>query len=265
MPKNIAYQVGEGKLSLYAFDPATQAEAKGVNISVRIGGSENNIITDAIAPGIRLFMGDTTFVNGGVTASDTYLVAELEDENGINISGYGIGNSIIAELDNDAGTYILNDYYVSALDTYKKGFIRFPVLGLTPGQHVFTVNVWDVHNNPAQASIAFLVTDGDALVIENFGNYPNPFAQSTTLFFTHNRSGDDLKAQLFIYSQAGELIKSAEIPVAGSEYHVNLAELNTNGDSGKKLPPGLYLARLVVRSMSNGSKNEKVTKLIVLN
>jgi hypothetical protein len=42
-------------------------------------------------------------------------------------------------------------------------------------------------------------------------------------------------------------------------------ELNTWEDSGKKLPPGLYLARVVVRSMTNGSKNEKVTKLIVLN
>jgi len=40
--------------------------------------------------------------------------------------------------------------------------------------------------------------------------------------------------------------------------------LNQNALS-KKLAPGLYLARLTVRSLSNGSKNEHVTKLIILN
>lgn len=265
MPKNISYQVGDGKFSLYAFDIEDGVDAKGVNTTLRIGGSETNVTGDVAPPRIRLFMGDTTFVNGGVTTSDTYLVVKLEDENGINISGYGIGNSIIAQLDDDATTFVLNDYYLSSLDTHQKGSIRFPILGLTPGRHVFTVNAWDVHNNPAEATISFLVTDGEGLVIENFGNYPNPFQENSTLFFTHNRSGDDLEAQLFIYDPTGVLFKSAEISIAASEYHIDLMEFSALVDSGKKLPPGLYLARLIVRSMTNGSKNEKVTKLIVLN
>lgn len=265
MPKNIAYLVDNGKFSFYAFDPHSGAEAKGDNTSLKIGGSEKNVTADVTPPVIRLYMGDTTFVNGGVTTPDTYLIANLEDENGINISGYGIGNSIIAELDDDAATFVLNDYYTSSLDTYKRGSIRFPLLGLRPGRHQIVVRAWDVHNNPSEATIGFLVTDGDELVIEDFGNFPNPFLESSTLFFTHNRSGDDLEAQLFIYSPAGTLIKTAEFSLAASEYHNNLLDLGTLKDSGKKLSPGLYLARLVVRSMSNGSKNEKVTKLIVAN
>ncbi len=264
MPKNIAYQVGRGKFSFYAFDPDTGADAKGV-YSNAIGGSETNPAGDAVAPQIQLFIGDTTFVNGGVATPDTYLIARFQDENGINISGYGIGNSIIAQLDNDAKTFVLNDYYVADVDTYRRGSIRFPILGLTPGKHTLTVKAWDVYNNPAEATIEFIVTDGEELVIERFGNYPNPFQQNTMLFFNHNRSGDDLRAQLFIYSQVGELVTSAEIFIPGSEYHVNLMELNTFGESGKKLSPGLYLARLIVRSMSNGSKNERVIKLIVVN
>ena len=265
MPKNIAYQVGTGKFSFYASDPETRIDAKGVNTSLRIGGSEKNVAGDATPPKIRLFLGDTTFVNGGLTTSDTYLIVDLKDESGINISGYGIGNSIIAQLDQDLSTFILNDYYISSLDTYKKGSIRFPILGLSAGRHVLTVKAWDVYNNPAEASINFLVTDGEGLVIENFGNFPNPFAERTTLFFTHNRSGDDLEAQLFIFSLAGELIKSAEFSITKSEYHINLMELYAFEGAEKKLSPGLYLARLIVRSMTNGSKNEQVTKLIVLN
>lgn len=265
MPKNIAYQIGDGKLSVYAYNPETGEDAKGVNTTVRIGGSESGVAGDAQPPGIRVYIGDTTFINGGITRPDTYLVATLEDENGINISGYGIGNSIMATLDDDASSFVLNDYYESDTDTYKKGSIRFPLLGLTPGPHTLTLYAWDVHNNPAQASVSFIVTDGEDLVIESFGNYPNPFTESTTLFFTHNRSGDDLEAQLFIFSPKGELIQSAEVSVPESDYHINLTELHAWGESGKKLPPGLYFARVVVRSLSNGSKNEKVTKLIVLN
>jgi hypothetical protein len=138
-------------------------------------------------------------------------------------------------------------------------------MGLTPGPHTITVSAWDTHNNPATSSISFLVTDGKGIVIENFGNYPNPFQDNSTLFFRHNRSGDDLRAQLFIFSLAGTLIKSAEISITDSEYHINLIEFDALDESGKKLLPGLYLARLVVRSLTNGSKNEKVTKLIILN
>ena len=53
--------------------------------------------------------------------------------------------------------------------------------------------------------------------------------------------------------------------VPESEYEVKILEFSPNFDLEKKLPAGLYLARLVVRSLSNGSKNEQVTKLILLN
>ena len=265
MPKNIAYQVGRGKFSCYAFDAESGIDARGVNDTLMIGGSEKNIAGDVTPPEVGLYLGDTTFADGGITTPDTDLVVLLEDENGINISGYGIGNSIIAQLDDEASTFVLNDFYISSLDTYKKGTITFPLLGLSPGAHRITVRAWDVYNNPAEATIHFLVTDGDEVVIEDFGNWPNPFRENSTLFFTHNRSGDDLEAQLFIYSPAGEVIETAEFSLPLSDYHVNLIDLSHLEESGKKLSPGLYLARLIVRSLSNGSKNEKVTKLIVLN
>ena len=265
MPTNVSPAISEGRFSLYAFDPGSGIDAKGVNTTLHIGGTEPNVPIDATPPSIRVYMGDTTFVNGGITTSDTYLVARLTDESGINITGLEPGNSVIGELDGQTMTYVLNDYYVTDVDTHKKGTIRFPILGLAPGPHTLTIHAWDVYNNPAVAEVSFFVTDGDALQINEFGNYPNPFDNHTTLFFTHNRSGDDLRAQLFIFNLAGELIKSADISISESAYHINLMELNTWEESGKKLPPGLYLARVIVRSMSNGSKNEKVTKLIVLN
>lgn len=265
IPKNIAYQVGPGKLSLYAMDAEAGTDAIGSYTNFKIGESEPNVAVESNPPQLRLFLGDTTFVNGGITAPDTWLVAHLKDDTGINISSYGIGNNIVATLDDDADSFILNDYFVASPDDPASGWVNYPIKDLTSGKHRLTVTAWDVHNNSSVAVIDFFVTNGEALVIETIGNYPNPFQENTTLFFTHNRSGDDLQAQVFIHDLSGALLKNYEITVIDSDYRVNLMEIHSPDETGKKLLAGLYLARVVVRSLTNGSKNEQVTKLIVLN
>ncbi len=124
---------------------------------------------------------------------------------------------------------------------------------------------WDTYNNPVRASIDFIVSDGDAIVIERFVNHPNPFSTSTTLSFTHNRSGDHLFAALAIYDLTGKLLTTQELSIPDSPYEVQLLELDTRDGIWKNVQGGLYLARLVVRSVTNGSKNERVTKLIIAN
>jgi hypothetical protein len=264
MPKNIAYAIDVGKLSLYAHSEADQTDASGFSKEFYIGSSEENVEADDTPPVINLFVGDPTFENGGITGPNTTLVARLYDESGINISGYGIGNSIIAVLDDD-DFFILNDYYDADIDDYTRGTIRFNLNNLQPGKHTLTLRAWDTHNNPGQATIHFMVTHGTALVIENFANYPNPFNAATNIFFTHNQSGADLDAALAIYDYTGNLLKSYSFFITESTYQVNLVELTREDDFDKILKPGLYLARLVVRSLADGSKNERVTKLIIAN
>nr|WP_302179992.1 type IX secretion system sortase PorU [Chryseosolibacter indicus] len=265
LPKNISYSVHEGRLSLYASDAANNTDANGSSKTFKIGGSESNTTTDNTPPEIKAFMGDSTFINGGIVTPNTYLVAKISDEHGINISDYGIGNGLLATLDIDVETFILNSYFVSNTDDYTTGWLRYPIKNLAPGKHTITIKAWDVFNNPAQSSVDFIVTDGESIRIETFGNYPNPFNTKSTLFFTHNRPGDDIKAHLFIYAPTGNLLKTLEIPVFDSQYRVDLYEMDNSGNQDKKLPAGLYLARLVVRSLTNGSKSEQVTKLIILN
>jgi hypothetical protein len=265
LTKNVAYEIGQGKLSLYASDDKKLRDASGAVSSFKIGGTEINALDDNDSPLIEVFMGDTTFTSGGTVNTNTTLVVRLEDASGINISNYGIGNGITANLDNNAQVYILNDYYEAYMDDFTKGSINFPITGLEPGLHSITVKAWDTHNNPAQATIEFNVTDGEGLVIETLANVPNPFQDKTSIYFTHNRTGDDLQAQLVIYSVNGLQLKSYEFDIPSSSYRVDLIQINDLYDFGKKLPGGLYLARLAVRSLTNGSKNERVTKLIVVN
>ncbi|HEY3401940.1 MAG TPA: type IX secretion system sortase PorU [Ohtaekwangia sp.] len=265
MPKNIAYETGSGKLSLYASDVTRQIDAAGSTMDFSIGGSETNPPSDNTPPLITLFMGDTTFVNGGIISSSSTLIARLQDDSGINISNYGIGNNLIAILDDDAAMYVLNDYYESDMDDATSGWVHFPISNLSPGVHTLTIKAWDIYNNPAQATIEFRVTDGETLVIETFSNYPNPFQNETMLYFTHNRSGDDLEGELLIYNSLGATMASFPFTINSSPYQVNLLELNDVNGLGKKLTGGIYFARLLVRSLTDGSKNERVTKLIAVN
>ncbi len=264
VPKNIDYQIDEGKLSLYAYDALHKTEASGSSQNFEIGSSEPDPETDSTLPILNLFMGDTTFVNGGITSPNTTLVARLFDAQGINISGYGIGNSIIGALD-ESETFVLNDYYEADIDDFTKGTISFPLSNISPGKHTVTVKAWDTHNNPVQSTIDFIVTEGSNMVIETFGNYPNPFKTSTTFFFTHNRSGDDLQASLIVYDYTGRIIESFEVDIPAGGYQVELPTLNWNTNTTKNHPGGLYFARLLVRSLTDGSKNEQVTKLILSN
>jgi hypothetical protein len=259
VPKNIAYELGEGKLSLYASDPEF-ADAAGGDLSFLVGESEQPVPDDDTSPTIELFMGDTTFRNGGITNPDTYLVARLSDASGINISSYGIGNDIVAELDGESA-FILNDYYISDQDNFQRGHVYFPMNGLSPGRHSIKVKAWDTYNNPAEAEIEFIVTDGKGIVIESFGNYPNPAQDQTTFFFTHNRSGDDVEAHIDVLNATGMVLKTIDFTFTGSSYRAEFPVL----DLGKNLSAGLYFARLVIRSVTNASKTERVTKLIILN
>jgi len=266
VPKNIAYDIGEGKLSLYASDLEKERDAGGASSAFKIGGSEKNSPDDDTPPVINAWVGDTTFINGGVTNPNTSLIVKLQDASGINISNYGIGNSLVAVLDNnDERVFALSDYFQTETDDYTTGWVNFPLKDLVPGQHTITVKAWDTYNNPAEASVDFLVTDGQVLIIESLGNSPNPFENETMIFFTHNRSGDDLEALLHIYSITGQEIKAYNLSIPASPYYVELLEINGFEDFGKKLPGGVYLARLAVRSLTNGSKSERVTKLIVVN
>lgn len=265
LTKNLNKDVSFGKLSLYAFDSDSDKDASGALTSVKIGSVEADVTADHTPPTIIPYMGDSTFESGGIVNTNSTLFVELSDDSGINISGSGDDNALVAYLDGGAEIFLLNDYYEADTDDFTRGTVLFPVRNLAPGRHTITVKAWDTHNNMAEATIEFVVTDGEGIVVETLGSYPNPFQSETTVFFTHNRPGDDLDVTLTVYSADGLSLKTYQVHITESPYRVEVLELNDVHEFGKNPAPGVYLGRLVVRSLSNGSKSERVTKFIVVN
>ncbi len=263
VPKNINYQSGRGKISLYALSSNGLEDAGGATNSFIIGGSNKNAPLDNTPPQITLYMDDTSFVDGGSTGENTVLLAKITDESGINISNTGIGQDISAQL-NYQEEFILNDFFKADVDTYQSGWVRYPMDKLKEGKQTITIKVWDVYNNSSNASLEFYVFDGDRLTLNQVLNYPNPFRESTTFLIDHNQPGATLEVAIRIFDIRGKLVHQIFTKYENSPSSIEDTAWNGTNGYGIELKSGIYLYQVEVKSLTSGDKNVENKKMILI-
>lgn len=263
VPRNINYSFGNGKISLYAADPQKKIDAGMGKNDIVVGGTNPNAPADNTPPRIRLFINDTTFVDGGLVNQNPILLAHLFDENGINISSAGIGQDITAYL-NDSTNYVrvLNNFYTADLDTYQSGKVIFPFRSLPDGNYTLTFKAWDTFNNSAEEKITFVVASSARLALHKVFNYPNPFSQSTTFSFEHNRFGEDLIFELEIFNMQGEKMFAQKAILEKADAIERTFNLDL-GLNGTKFADGVYIYRLSLSS-ADGQKVSTSNRLVIL-
>jgi len=262
VPKDIAYQYGNGKISYYAQDG--QRDANGSFEGFIIGGFNEDYEPDNQGPVVKLYMNNEDFVFGGITDENPILLAILSDESGINTTGNGIGHDITCVLDDDfTRVIVLNDYYESELNSYKNGRVVYPFYKLEEGLHNITFKVWDVHNNSSEAYLEFYVTASEELAIEHLMNYPNPFSDRTYFVFQHNQAFNSLDIEIAIFSITGEPVKTIHKTILNEGYKSEPIEWNGTNSFGNRIAKGLYIYRLTVTT-EDGRVAEKTEKLILL-
>ncbi|RZK32130.1 MAG: type IX secretion system sortase PorU, partial [Hymenobacter sp.] len=219
VPKDISYSVGVGKISLYAADYTNKVDAQGYQL-VPIGGAAQGAAGDTTPPEVRLFMDDDSFVSGGLTGVNSLLLGKLFDLSGINTSNAGVGHELTATLDDDPTKLIVvNDSYTAAVDDFTHGQLRYNYKSLAPGPHVLKVKAWDTYNNSGEGRVEFIAAQSAALALDHVLNYPNPFSNTTTFHFDHNRTGQELEVQVQIFTVAGRLVKTLHANVLASTAH----------------------------------------------
>ena len=262
VPKDINYQFGNGKLSLYAEDGTK--DANGFFTNFIVGGQGNTIDGDNEGPEIKPYLNDELFANGGIANQNPILLVKLTDSSGINTAGTGIGHDIVATLDNDNRRFfILNDFYQGDLNSYQKGVVRFQLPELEAGPHTLKIKAWDVLNNSNERILDFIVAKDEELELSHVLNYPNPFTTSTNFWFEHNKPGQPLQVQLQIMTITGRTVKtfSRTITTEGNRS----AEMQWDGkdEFGEKLGRGVYLYKLRVTAPDK-KKKEVIEKLVIL-
>lgn len=262
VPKDIRFQVGNGRISYYAQNG--QTDAHGYNNEVLVGGFNAQAATDSKGPEIRLYMNDDKFVRGGMTDASPFLYAVVNDTSGINTIGNGIGHDMTAELSTETNkVFVLNDYFESDLNSYQNGQVRYPFKDLRSGPHTVTFKVWDVYNNSSEATTDFVVAESADLALNHVFNYPNPFTTKTTFMFEHNRPFTNLDVQVQVFTVSGKLVKTLSGKIYSTGYRSDDLQWDGLDDFGDRIGRGVYVYKLRVRA-SDGSYADKFEKLVIL-
>lgn len=262
IPKDIAYQYGNGRLSYYAHN--NEQDAIGFDESFMIGGTSANALNDQAGPEIRLYMNSEQFVFGGMTDDTPDIYALLIDSSGINTVGNGIGHDITARLDDKTEKmFVLNDYYEADLNSYQTGKVVYPLNKLEEGRHTITFKAWDINNNSAERTTEFVVASSEKMALAHVLNYPNPFTTHTSFFFEHNRPCEGITIQVQIFTVSGRLVKTLDGFSLCNGTRESGLTWDGKDDFGDQLAKGVYVYRLKVRT-PDGDSAEKTEKLVLL-
>lgn len=263
VPKNINYQFGSGKMSMYAFETDKIADAFGAKIDFTLGGTAKNPATDLNPPEVKAYINDTSAVKKIIVKRDASLLLQLFDENGINISESGIGQNLSATL-NDSITYNLNNFYRARLDDFQKGQVNFPMRNLPLGINRLEIRAWDNFNNLSKTEIQFEVTSENSTLISEINSYPNPFVDHTTFSIVHNGAGEALELTIDIVNAKGGKVITLQSEI---EIGSNTETITWNGTDkyGSKLSKGIYIYNVILRSTNSGKTHVKRQKLIISN
>ena len=262
VPKDIALNYGRGKLSYYAFN--NQTDAIGIDTTFLIGGIDPIGIQDSIGPTINAFLNDENFVDGGISNSTPVLFLKLFDESGINTVGNGIGHDLVAILDDQTSSpIVLNDYYVSDLNTFQSGQVKYLFNEISSGVHSIMVKAWDVNNNSSEQRLTFTVQEAAIPKVKRLYNYPNPFSTSTEFMLEHNQSCEIMDVQIQIYTVGGRLVKTLLSQVSTQGFTTRGLNWDGRDDYGDLLANGVYIYRLQYLN-SEGKKAEGTQKLVIL-
>ena len=263
VPKDIDYNFGFGKISLYASSDTT--DASGYNANIVIGGASDSFPLDVKGPIVDVFLNNEKFAFGGITDETPKLFSRLFDENGINTSGNGVGHDITAIIDNDTKKiYNLNDFYETNVDDVSRGVINYPFSKLAKGRHTLQVKAWDVLNNSGVGYTEFIVEEKANLALSHVLNYPNPFTTHTRFMFEHNKPGVSLDLKIEIFTVSGKVIKTIAQNINSEGYRVDDINWDGRDDYGDKIGKGVYIYRISLRG-DDGKKVSQYQKLVILN
>ena len=262
VPKDINYEEGSGLINIYAISSDHNTSAHGSSESFIVNGSEL-AENDSIGPSIYCYLNSPSFTNGGKVNTTPFFVATINDQDGINASGSGIGHDMQLVIDGDMGkTYSLNDNFSYDFGSYTSGSTYYSIPELEPGMHTLRFKAWDIMNNLTTTELTFNVVSGLRPGLIDINCTANPARTSTTFIINHDRAGSNLDVEIEVFDMSGRpLWKHKESGVSANNNYT--VDWDLTPDTGGRLQTGVYLYR--VRAGSDGSKKtSKAKKLIVL-
>lgn len=264
LPKDTRIPVDNGRVSFYALRDNVLEDQSGYSNDILIGDINENAAEDNEGPQIQLYMNDESFVDGEITDDSPFLLAKLQDDNGINTAA-GIGHDIVAILDGDeANPIILNEFYEAEVDDFTAGEVYYKLRDLEDGIHTLSFKAWDTYNNSSIADIQFRVASSEGLDITRVLNYPNPFVNYTEFWFHHNQPFQPLNVQVQVFTVTGKVVWTHNETITTDSFLAREITWDGRDDFGDQIGKGVYVYKLTVESPGINKKVEKFEKLVKL-
>lgn len=246
VPKDIDYNVGFGKLSLYAASD-DGVEAAGFSKKLKIGSTAYDAPDDSEGPSIIVRTTDGKPLDGAVyTLSRPTISVSLADSSGINIAGRG--HDIVLTIDDENATHILTDYYTASKDRTSAGTIEYQLPELADGAHTIRLKAWDNLNNSSEVTATFSITGSSKLAISHLLNYPNPFTDHTAFYFEQNSIQGDIEYEITVFTMSGKIIRTLTGTLPGGETRCGPISWDGSDNYGSQIARGVYFYRLRIRN-----------------
>lgn len=275
VPLDINYSNESGLISFYAIDSLKTVEANGSFAGFCLGGTSPDIASNTVGPRLTVTLNGVTYTSDSVdedgvarvkaqtTLHETpFFIGTIEDENGINVMGSGVGHDIMLIIDNDPNmTYNLNNYLQYIDGSWTQGAVGYSIPTLSTGTHTLLFRAWDMLNNPSAMEVEFEVVDGLQPNILSL-KIKGPVRDELTVVIENDRPQSALSMQISIFDMTGrQLWKASEIGISPSNYYTYSVNLN---ETSGHLPPGVYICRASIQSASGGAQATEEKKFLVV-
>jgi len=258
VPRDISYSPGRGKI--FSYFRNEMSDGLGFSNNFTMNGIDTNAAPDSTGPVVSIYMGSRNFRSGDLVNQSSTLIADFNDENGINLTGT-IGHKIEAIVNEDQNNKIdLTPFYQSS-NSYQNGSVEYQLQDLADGHYKVEVKAWDTYNNFNSSFIEFDVRNNDQIALENVYNYPNPMKDQTSFIFEHNMD-ETMNVTINIYTVTGRLIKELN----KSNIRDKFVTLDWDGrdNDGDNIANGTYVYKLILNSEDGNYSKTSTGKLAKL-
>ncbi|MCK4694814.1 MAG: hypothetical protein KAT74_03585, partial [Candidatus Cloacimonetes bacterium] len=159
-------------------------------------------------PQVQIWLDSRKFIEGDYVSTNPLLMAEIEDENGINILG-SAGHKILLLLDDTMEPIDVTSGFIYNIGSFTKGELTWQLTDLSEGRHTLQLIVFDNFNTPTVAETSFISKRAGKVAIEQMLPYPNPMEKSGHFTFVITEDSD---ITVMIYTITGKKIRTLKKP-----------------------------------------------------
>jgi len=217
--------------------------------------NQTSEVENTDSPEINIYLGSRDFRPGDTVSTTTTLYADIQDANGINISG-AAGHNIMLVLDNSLQPVNITPYFQYDRDSHTKGSLTYPLSGLSEGAHSAQVIAFDNFNLPSVTSTQFVAKSASQLSIDRLLPYPNPMSRDGNITFMLSMDAD---VTIRLYTMNGRKIRTLKSPGRNG---FNSVYFDGRDEQGDRLANNTYFIKVEAKAL-DGSKSEATEKLVI--